>query len=457
MEVSASGGGMGPPELLVDRLSLRLRRHAFWDFFLVLFPPISVLSYLSLYLLRAAWIGREALFLSGIALAGVALILVGLRSFFEKPKASLAARFIDEKVAAEERFLTLTTLSPAHSSSPMMERLRQEATAFLDRIDLRRDFPYRVKRSFVASLIGSLAVILLFHLILLVAVWFVPPLSPTKELLLLSEKLAQVPHLSSLARDIQSLINKLENEKLPGAEKQSLIQEVQEKVENQHKVEPQEDQSQKDLLNQAGNALKNLEQGEKQKQEQEQQEGGGGITTNLPDQGEGQNEKQSKAGGKEESPDPGAQSSDAKGGQNAQGETKEPSDPQKDGGKGQGQKTDDKGRDEKQKGKESDLAKSQQEGGSGKVSEEIPQGSPPPDRFLKPGEQGEGGIKGARYVTVELPEAEAERALGTGGSTKRKPVQPKLPVSNVPLRQPDSPEASAEKQPLPLEYRGLIR
>jgi len=453
MEVQASGREMGPPELFVDRLSLRLRRQAFWDLFLVLFPPLSVLSYLSFYLSRAAWIGEEALFFSGIALAGVALILVGLRFFLAKPKASLAARFIDEKVAAEDRFLTLTTLSPAHSPAPLVARLRQEAAAFLDRIDLRRDFPYRVKRSFVASLIVSLAVILLFHLILLVGAWFAPPIAPTKELLLLSEKLAQVPHLSSLARDIQSSINKFENEKLSGGEKQSLIQELLEKIENQLKAEPQEDQSQTDLLNQAGNALKNLEQGEKQKQEQ--QEGGGGITTNLPDEGEGQKEKQGKGGGEEEPRDPTpSQSSDLKGGQSAQGETKEPGDAQRDGGKGQ--KTDDKLRDEKQKGKDSDMAKSEHEG-KGNVNEEIPQGPPPADRFLKPGEQGEGGVKGARFVTVELPEAEAERASGAGGSAKRKPVQPKLPVSNVPLRQPDSPEASAEKQPLPLEYRGLIR
>jgi len=81
---------------------------------------------------------------------------------------------------------------------------------------------------------------------------------------------------------------------------------------------------------------------------------------------------------------------------------------------------------------------------------------PLPERFLKPGEA-EKVLKGARFVTVELPE---EEIAGEGGESvpgKRGRSRVRLPVSNLPLRPPDSPDAPPEKQPLPLEYRGLIR
>lgn len=455
MEDRSSGKKTASPELFVDRLSLRLTRHSLWDLVLIVFPPLVLLSYLALYFHRAAWISREDFFFAGVALAGIALLLAVLRFFSVSRKVSLAARFIDEKVAAKERFLTLVTLGPSDSPSLLVARLRQEAAALLDRINLRRDFPYRVKRSFLASLIASLAVILLFHLILLSAALFAPPVPPIQELALLAEKLAQTPRFSSLARDLANLVEKLEKEKLSDAQKQSLVQELSKKIESQLKAESQEKEDSSDLLSQAGNALRKLEQGEEKNQDQ--QKGGGEIRTNLPDEGKGEGEKKSKGGGEGEQRDSNlTPDSDLKGGKSAQGETKESGAGQ--GEKGKGQERDDRLRDEKQRSKDSDMAKGEPEGkGSKTRSEEIPSGPPPAERFSKPGEQGEGGVKGARFVTVELPEAEAERSSGERGSGKRKSIQSKVPVSNVPLSKADSPEASAEKQPLPLEYRGLIR
>ena len=92
-------------------------------------------------------------------------------------------------------------------------------------------------------------------------------------------------------------------------------------------------------------------------------------------------------------------------------------------------------------------------------SEETPQGEPPAERFHKPGEQGKDGVKGARYVTVQLPEEIAADTKGEGTLSKQSKeanAYPKGPVSNIPLpaRVPDAP---AEKQQLPLEYRGIIR
>jgi len=92
-------------------------------------------------------------------------------------------------------------------------------------------------------------------------------------------------------------------------------------------------------------------------------------------------------------------------------------------------------------------------------SEEIPQGAPPAERFYKPGEEGKEGVKGARYVTVQLPEELAADTKGEGSvskPSKETRAFPKTPVSNAPLPA-HVPEAPMEKQQLPLEYRGIIR
>src|SRR5713226_3250238 len=230
----------GSPELLVDRLSLRLKKHALWDLLLVLCPPFFAFSYMAFYLHRAAWIGQGALLFAGMAWIGAAVLLGALRFSSPTSTTPLAARFIDEKADAKERFLTLATLVPSHSPSSLFARLRQEAAALLDRVDLSRDFPYRVKRSFVASFIVSLAVILLLHLVLLMGALFAPQESPSKELALLAEKLAQTPRLQSLARSLKSLAERLEKDKLSDAEKRTVVQELLKEIEKQLQTNPQD-------------------------------------------------------------------------------------------------------------------------------------------------------------------------------------------------------------------------
>jgi hypothetical protein len=89
----------------------------------------------------------------------------------------------------------------------------------------------------------------------------------------------------------------------------------------------------------------------------------------------------------------------------------------------------------------------------------LPKDGPPAERYYQPGEQGKEGIKGAQYVTVQLPEEVA--ADGSGSATTSKDAKasrsrPKVPVSNIPLP-PHLPDAVAEKQRVPLEYRDLIK
>jgi hypothetical protein len=99
-------------------------------------------------------------------------------------------------------------------------------------------------------------------------------------------------------------------------------------------------------------------------------------------------------------------------------------------------------------------------GGRGKISEDIPEGTPPVDRLYKPGEQpGSEGIKGGRRVTVQLPEEMAAETKGEKGGNKDAKgsrVGSKVPVSNVPLPA-HVPDAPTETQRMPLEYRGIIR
>jgi hypothetical protein len=150
-------------------------------------------------------------------------------------------------------------------------------------------------------------------------------------------------------------------------------------------------------------------------------------------------------------------------GKSAQGNPKEKGDEKNQQGQG-----DAKGeqRDPNQPGKEKNnekIGKNQgaaKEGaGKNQSPEEPPQGAPPAERFYKAGE-GKEGIKGAGYVTVQLPEdvvadAKAEgKATKEGGAGNR--ARPQLPVSNAPLPA-HMPNAPTEKQQMPIEYRGIIR
>ena len=97
--------------------------------------------------------------------------------------------------------------------------------------------------------------------------------------------------------------------------------------------------------------------------------------------------------------------------------------------------------------------------GKNQSSEEPPQGAPPAERFYKAGE-GKEGIKGAGYVTVQLPEdvvadSKAEGKPTKAGGTGNR-ARPQVPVSNAPLPA-HVPNAPTEKQQMPIEYRGIIR
>ena len=448
----------GSPEDFVHRLVRHLRNHVVWDSLLTFSPPVLALLYLLAVVYRGAWIPALPLLLLALAVIVIGLLAVILRIRPRVLSMPAAARLIDEKAEAKDRFVTLATVDLSPSSEAMLARLRREAMGMLSRVEIRRDFPYQLKRSFYWSTIGSLAVILLFHL-LVNSSFTKSGVSPQQRIRDLAEQMTYRPPLAEIARGLQSLADKLDNLQVASEEKQSLIDEMQEQIEQQQDREQEQDNQ--NLLSDASSTLKSLEQETAGGGQQEQKKDGGGVQSSASQ--EGQNEGKTSQGGAGDSKgELSAQlNPEMKDGKSAQG------DPQ---GKGQEKNS---GNQKEQKANQSDPSnpekttdesagkmKQNSEGRSGKNrSEEMPKDGPPAERYRQPGEQGPDGIKGAKYVTVQLPEEIAADSSGMTTSSKdgtENRNRPKLPVSNVPLPA-HVPEAPAEKQRMPLEYRDLIR
>ncbi len=448
----------GSPEDFVHRLVRHLRNHVVWDSLLTFSPPVLALLYLLAVVYRGAWIPALPLLLLALAVIVIGLLAVILRIRPRVLSMPAAARLVDDKAEAKDRFVTLATVELSPSSEAMLARLRREAMGMLSRVEIRRDFPYQLKRPFYWSTIGSLAVILLFHL-LVNSSFTKSGVSPQQRIRDLAEQMTHRPPLAEIARGLQSLADKLDNLQVASEEKQSLIDEMQEQIERQQDREQEQDNQ--NLLSDASSTLKSLEQETAGGGQQEQKKDGGGVQSNASQEGQGEGKTSQGGGGDSEGELSAQLNPEMKDGKSAQG------DPQ---GKGQEKNLGDQ---KEQKANQSDPSNPQKttddsagkmkqnsEGRSGKNrSEEMPKDGPPAERYRQPGEQGPDGIKGAKYVTVQLPEEIAADSSGMTTSSKdgtENRNRPKLPVSNVPLPA-HVPEAPAEKQRMPLEYRDLIR
>ena len=461
MGTSTAAQNQESPERRVGRLAARLRNHALWDSLLIFSPPLLIAIYLAVYLYRGAWIAPITFLLLSGAVIGVGLLAVVVRTRPLIPSVRFAARLVDEKTKAKDRFLTLATIDVALWPDALVGRLRREAAALLERIDFRREFPYRIKRSFYWSFLVSLIAAALFHLSM-------PLMGSTRrqapayeKLNALAEKMAQRPPLSELAHDLRTLAMQLEHPNVAEQEKQTLIHKTLEQVEKQQKKE--EEKESRALLGEASSTLQGLEQQSARSQQKDTEKGDGGARSNpsQEEQGEG---KQSQGGGGDSKGEQNAErSKDMRQGQGARGDPKEQGKEknQQSQGDGKDSQPDPSNKSDKDAGKEltgKTPGGSQEKLGRSR-SEEIPQGAPPAERFYQPGEQGKEEVKGARYVTVQLPEELAADSKGEGTiskPSKETRAYPKIPVSNAPLPA-YVPEAPTEKQQLPLEYRGIIR
>jgi hypothetical protein len=462
MQVLAERRGLETPEKLITGLVNRLRQHAFWDVLLTFLPPLIVGIHCVTTLYRGGWI-TQAVFISAVLAATVLTLGIAVYRYRSAlPSVRLAAYLIDNRAGAADRFITLSTIEPLSCPPSLLGRLRSEATGFLQRIRIKHDFPYKIKRSFYRSLLGALAFAAVFHLLLPIAGSRNGPRAVPERLREIAAKMAQRARMTELARQLQTLAAKMEDVNASPQEKQTGVQEMQKKIEQEQNKDEQKDN--RDLLSQAASALQGVDQqpGSGQEQQKKSDGGGGGIQSNAPEKGQGE-AKSSSGSGDRKGEVTAELSKDIQEGKTSAGDPKEQGKEknQQKAGEGKGDHPDPGKADRDQTQGISGKTQGEREDKSGKNKgpEDIPQGAPPAERFNRPDEQGSGGIKGAGYVTVQLPEEVAADSKGaTSGSkdSKGNRVGPKLPVSNVPLPA-HLPDAPTEKQQVPLEYRGIIR
>src|SRR5215467_15093920 len=150
--------GRESPEKLVHSLTFRLRNHRLWDSVSIFLPPVVVAIYFAAYLYHLEWIALPPFLLFSIAAAVLGVTGIILRCRPLTPSMRSAARLIDDRTDAKDRFITLATVKPGACSPLFLRHLHQEATRYAARMDLKREFPYKIKRSFYHSLVVSLLI-----------------------------------------------------------------------------------------------------------------------------------------------------------------------------------------------------------------------------------------------------------------------------------------------------------
>jgi hypothetical protein len=446
-------------EIFLDRLAAKLSQHALWDTLLLIVPPFGVALYALAMLFRGNAMNSWAIgIFAMVAIAGTMVATI-FRYHRSAPSIPEVAQLADRRSGAKDHFLTLATLPSGNYPVSFILRLRRESSAFGNRIEIKRDFPYKIKRSAYGSMGVSLLAVLLIQLIAPMVRGGTRAALVETRLHQLAEKLAGKPELKSLASQLEALAAKLEDPNASVEEKQQLAKQLEQQIEEQRKGE--ENEENRNLLGQASGALEGVEQRVGSAQSpNEQQKGGAGIQSNLPQKGEGESKQRQGVGAaKSDSktePKPGLQQGNAGAPKpneptqeknSQQGETANQTDPN------QANKDPNK----EQAGK--DQAGSKEGAGKQQASDQPPpQGVHPGDRLYPSGE-GKQGLRGTGYVTVQLPEeiaADGKFESGPSKDAKNGRSRSKIPVSNVPLPA-HVPNAASEKQELPIEYRGMIR
>jgi hypothetical protein len=415
------------------------------------------------YFAQTGGIGLINAVIISLILTGLAVLAVALRYRRLVPQLSKAARLADERAGAKDHFLTMATVDPAVCPEKFLARLRRDTEDYLSRVELRRDFPYKPRRSASCSAAGSLVMVLLLYFFLPLAETKFFPVSVPERLREVADKLAQAPRLKDLSQELKTLAAKIDDPKLRLEEKQAAVRELERKIAEQQKKE-QEDKN-RDLLGQAASALKDAEQQQLaggSEQQKDQSKGGGNLQSNLPEEGKGEGKERQGSGGDGKGEMTAQLNKDPGEGQQAQGNPKEPGQnkQQEEQGRAQGNQGDPNQLGKEQSKNKSDKGPGGSKEGSGKnqASEEPPQSAPPAERFYQDGE-GPGSIKGKGYITVQLPEEVVAESKGSSAPTKdskNNRARPSIPVSNMPLPS-HMPNAPAEKQQMPIEYRGIIR
>jgi hypothetical protein len=426
----------------VERVARRLHRHAVWDLALLAVPPLGVGLYALFSLAASGALGLSASALLGAAALAAAALLVAVHSIGKAPSIARAARLVDLKVRGQERFVTIATVDPTVYPEPLVARLDAEASALASRLRLRADFPYRPKRSGIVSLAASLLALAIFQILFsrFAASGRVDPAALSPE----TETAGELLWLDR-SEEARRLLERLRDPGLSPGERKQLMERLREQLAQERGLSEQEKAAASEYLNRLERDLSEGSGGETERRER----GAGGIESNVPGEAKGAETKSASGGsadqrGTEKGGEPSEAKADA---ENKAGEPRRPSEADKAG-------QSPRAGEQKAKGEAPGARRGEGAGGIGQP-EETKQ-TPPPDRFYPFG-HGEKGLKGAGYVTVELPEAEDASQGGSGKEVERKGRRSRVPASNAPLPPAAGPEAARERQPVPLEYRNIIR
>lgn len=492
---------MASPSSLIEQSRARLVRQRRMNICGLYLPPLVAMLILGTALVRAFSLSPVLISLPVLALGcwmGFALRRAG------KTLADVTvATLLDEKTDRQERFLTLATIPPTEGSLPFVTLLQRQTEEQTTTFSPQRAFPFTLdRRVFLTVFASALSLLVLFLLPLESAIVPLPsPAAPSAPAHQELETLANVartlmrdgktPQEKTAGAQLLALAEQLQDPTIPSEEKQKLIEETKQRLElplpqilpfqldlfaskgdkgkgdqgNQSQQEgKQQDKNNKDKKstdptqtpNQsaAGNAQQQeqkeqpgSQQGDKKSDQQQPKESGAGIKSNQskPEQrgekrehsGQGDSGDQQK-GDQQQSPDNRTQGKDPNqpGGQDGPSQDGPGQDPRKQGPTPQP--------DPQQPG--------QEQKGTGTTV-----GGAPGERFLKPGEQPGGFLtKDARFVKVRIPFGTAPQEEGENLTENTDRAQPTTPYSNAPLKEAP-PDQAQVKQPVPLEYRTILK
>lgn len=410
-----------------------------------------------------------------------------------------AALFVDDKIGGKDRFLTLTTVSQSTTRESLYRVIQLQAERIAGSFRLKQDLPFSLDRRVFFSVGGALCSLLL----LLYVERIYPSFSTSsqdgftrsqtetsdetiKALEAVAHRLMQktsAPQEQMIGAQLSALAQQLKDPSLSPQEKQQLVKETQkrlpldfpfpqllpfdlqifaskskdgqgdgsEKHDSQEgnapsaNSDPKDGQSKKptSTSTRGNEPQQNVEQnGEKSDQSQtpKPRQDGGGITFNFP---------QDQQKGQEQSP----HDSSEVGPQSAQEPVKNDlapgTDPTRSGGDQNDQEQSQKGN----KGNTIGEEQNQQSKGEGAV------GQGKGEHVPKPGAQPGGGFltEDAQFVKVRVPMGQEAQAADEGARTSNNGLTiPKTAYSNAPLKE-SAPEQAQMKQPIPLEYRSILK
>ncbi len=200
MQVLSHSRDLDQPESLVHRLAAQLSQHVLWDSLLIFIPPAGAFIYIMTVLFRTAWLDSIAVIFWITTIAALGILAVALRYRPLRPSVSSAARLIDQQAGAKDHFLTLATIEPGNFPPSFVARLRLQTVGLVDRVELKRDFPYKLKRSAYWSVGGSLIAALLIHFLAPFALTVAQPNAVPERLRQLAREMAVKPALKGLGR-----------------------------------------------------------------------------------------------------------------------------------------------------------------------------------------------------------------------------------------------------------------